>query len=131
MSNNNAQLFLKNFSIDLFKFHEPDSLKTLSIDDINYSLFHNIANSGEVVSGAVPAIAGDTTLKLNSFMIKRDNARLFEALRSPTTDGLGGATLSNGNNSQEYSNIKVSEKGGIKQVGNPAEFSDVMLKFIK
>jgi hypothetical protein len=130
MPNTNLQLFCKSFgNFEITKYHEPDSLKTLVIDDVNYQITHNIVNSGEPVSGVSPMTPGDTTLKLNSFLLKRDNARLFEALRNPTTDGLGAAACANGNNTQQYTQVKVVT--GFKQVGNPSEFQDVVLKFFK
>lgn len=130
MANNNIQIFLKSFgNFEITKYHEPDSLKTLVIDDVDYQLDHKIVNGGESVTGISPMVPGDTTLKLNSFLLKRDNARLFEALRNPTVDGLGAATGSNGNNTQQYTNIKVVT--GFKQIGNPSEFNDVVVKFFK
>lgn len=130
MANTNLQIFLKNFgNFELTKYHDPDALKSLVIDDLNYQMNHNILNSGEVVSGSVPMIPADTTLRLHSFNLKRDNARLYEALKNPTSDGLGAAVVSNGNNTVNYSNIKVSL--GFKQVGNFSEFNEVSVKFVK
>lgn len=130
MSNNNAQIFVKNFGkFELSKYAEPDGLKTLVIDDVDYQMEYKKVNGGEVVGSQVDMMPGDTTINLNSFLLKRDNARMYEALRNPTILGLGPVTVSNGNNTFDYSNLRVVT--GFKQVGNPAEFQAVVFKFVK
>lgn len=104
-------------------------MKTLMIDDVDYVFSFQKLNGGEVVPGKVAIVPGDTTLKVNSFSLKRDNATLFEALKNPSTDGLGSSTVSNGNNTITYSQVYVVT--GFKQIGNPSEFNEVVLKFVK
>lgn len=130
MANNNIQIFLKNFgNFEITKYAEPDSLKSLVIDDVDYTIDYKKLNGGEIVGGQVDMIPADTSIKLNSFSLKRDQPRLYEALRNPVRTGLGAATASNVNNTQEYSNILVVT--GFKQMGNPAEFNEVVVKFVK
>lgn len=130
MQNSNIKIFLKALgNFELTKYFDPEALRTLIIDDVNYQITHNIINNGESASGAVPMTPGDTTLKLHSYNIKRDNQSVFDALRNPKTEGLGRVTVQNGNNTQEYSNMKVVM--GFKMVGNPSEFNEITVKFFK
>lgn len=130
MQNSNIRIFLKAFgNFELTKYHDPEALRTLVIDDVNYQITHNIINNGELASGTVPMIPADTTLKLHSYNLKRDNASVYDALRNPSVDGLGQVTVQNGNNTQNYSNVKVIT--GFKLTGNPSEFNEVVLKFVK
>lgn len=128
--NTNIQIFLKGFgNFELTKYFDPEALRTLVIDDVNYQMTHNMINNGEVGSGSSPMAPGDTTLKLHSYNLKRDNNTVFDALRNPKVDGLGMVTVNNGNNSQTYSNVKVVT--GLKVTSNPAEFNEVTVKFFK
>lgn len=130
MQNSNIKIFLKALgNFELTNYSEPESLRTLIIDDVNYQITHNIINNGESASGAVPMTPGDTTLKLSSYYIKRDSETVFQALRNPKTEGLGRVTVQNGNNTQEYTNCKVVT--GFKMVGNPSEFNEITVKFFK
>ncbi len=130
MQNSNIKIFLKALgNFESTKYFDPEALRTLVIDDLNYQITHNIINNGELASGSVPMTPGDTTLKLHSYNIKRDNASVFDALRNPSVDGLGQVIVQNGNNTQTYSNVKVVQ--GFKMVGNPSEFNEITVKFLK
>jgi hypothetical protein len=130
MQNSNIKIFLKALgNFELTKYFDPEALRTLIIDDVNYQITHNIINNGEPASGSVPITPGDTTLKLHSYNIKRDSETVFQALRYPKTEGLGRVTVQNGNNTEEYSNVKVVM--GFKTVGNPSEFNEITAKFFK
>lgn len=130
MQNSNIKIFLKALgNFELTKYFDPEALRTLIVDDVNYQITHNIINNGESASGAVPMTPADTTLKLHSYNIKRDSETVFQALRNPKTEGLGRVTVQNGNNTQEYSNCKVVM--GFKMVSNPSEFNEITVKFFK
>jgi hypothetical protein len=130
MASNNAQLFMKNFSnIDLFRFADPDALKELDIDDIADVSEFKITNGNIKNKCIIPKSGGvdTTTIGLNLSNIKNENPSLYNALIAG--DDLGGATFSRDNETTEYSSIDMEM--GMKKKGNPASYSDAMLKFYK
>ena len=129
MPNNNAQIFLKNFgNFEITKYFDPEALKTLVIPSSSDAADFKITNGGELKTCVIPAVPEDTTLKLNGSSLKRDNARLYNALIVKGSE-LGQATFSSGNETTIFSSTVVSNE--LKLMGNPSEFSDVAVKFVR
>jgi hypothetical protein len=129
MANNNVQIFFKNFqNFEFTKYFDPEALKSLVIPNSSDAVEFKIINSGELKDCTYPAVPDDVTCKINAACLKRDNLRLYNALIVKGSD-LGSAVFSSGIETVNFSTVRVSNE--LKLIGNPGEFSDVVLKFVK
>lgn len=127
MSNNNSQIFLRNFGdFEITKYFDPQSLKDMEIPVQSTKAEFEVTNHDVLVTCKTPSVVEDTTFKLNASILKNDNDAVFRALSEAGRD-LGAATFSSGNLSREYSQVVVSSP--IKNMGNNATFTSVSVKF--